>query len=67
MKRFFVKQNFGHFSVIDRKNNKMIVSYPKKIQAEKTANGLNRIRKAENITKMKAKLKTKKGYGYYLQ
>ena len=48
------------------KNRKKVVAYANKIDAEKTADGLNRIRKAENITKMKAKLKTVKGYRYYL-
>lgn len=67
MKRFFVKSAFGHFNVMDRNNNKMVVGYSKKSDAEKTSDKLNRIRKAENITKMKAKLKTTKGYGYYLK
>lgn len=66
MKRFFVKSAFGHFNVMDGNNNKMVVGYSKKKYAEKTADGLNRIRKTENITKMKAKLKTT-GYGYYLK
>jgi len=65
--RFFVKSNFGHWSVIDKNDNKMVVGYSKKSEAEITANGLNRIRKKENITKMKDFLKTNKGYGHYLR
>lgn len=67
IKRFWVKPNFGHWSVIDREDNKMVTGYYKKSNAEKTANGLNRIRKKENISKMKKRLKTTKGYGYYIR
>ena len=67
MKRFFVKSAFGHFNIIDRNTNKIVVCYSKKSNADKTTNGLNRIRNAKNVTKMKAKLKTMKGYGYYLK
>ena len=65
--RFFVKSNFGHWSVIDKTDNKMVVAYSKKSEAEITANGLNRIRKKENISKMKETLKTTKGYGHYVR
>ena len=67
MKRFFVKSSFGHFNIMDRNTNKKVVGYSKKSDAKKTSDGLNRIRKSENITKMKAKLKTTKGYGHYLK
>ena len=66
-KRFFVKPNFGHWSVIDRNDEKMVVGYSKITEAEITANGLNRIRKNENISKMKETLKTTEGYGHYLR
>jgi hypothetical protein len=67
MKRFYVKNAFGHFNVMDKNTGKMVVGYSKKTDAEKTSNGLNRIRKVENISKMKTKLKTTKGYGNYLK
>jgi hypothetical protein len=67
MKRFYVKNAFGHFNVMDNNTGKMVVGYSKKTDAEKTSNGLNRIRKVENIAKMKTKLKTTKGYGNYLK
>jgi hypothetical protein len=66
VKRFWVKANFGNWSVIDRTDGKMVVGYGKKGDAEATADGLNRIRKAENISTMKQVLK-KKGYGHYLR
>jgi hypothetical protein len=66
-KRFYVKSNFGHWSVIDKNDKKMVVAYSKKSDAEMTANGLNRIRKKENITKMKKTLQTTKGYAHYLK
>ena len=65
-KRFFVKPSFGHWSVIDRNDNKMVVGYFNKLDAEITANGLNRIRKEENFLKRKKFLQTIKGYGYYI-
>jgi len=66
-KRFSVKPSFGHWSVFDLNTNKKIVAYTKKEHAELTANGLNRLRKKENITKMMEYLKTKKGYGHYVR
>jgi len=66
MKRFFVKQSFGDFSVIDRNTQKRVAAYSEKSDAEKTAEGLNRIKKTENIDKIKAKLKTTKGYKHFL-
>jgi hypothetical protein len=65
--RFFVKSNFGNWSVIDKTDNKMVVGYSKKSDAEITADGLNRIRKKENISKMKQTLQTTKGYGHYIR
>lgn len=64
--RFFVKPNFGHWSVIDKNDYKMVVGYSQKSDAELTAEGLNRIRKKENIDKMKQTLKTRAGYAHYL-
>lgn len=64
--RFYVKSNFGHWSVMDRKTGKMVVGYAKKSDAQITADGLNRIRSAANISKMKTRLQTVKGYGYYI-
>ena len=66
MKRFFVKASYGHFSVIDRNTQKMVVAYSKKDLAEKTAEGLNKIKKPENVDRMKTKLKTPEGYRHYL-
>lgn len=66
-KRFYIKSNFGNWSVIDRDDNKMVVGYSSKSDAETTADGLNRIKTKENIVKMKATLKTMKGYGHYLK
>ena len=66
-KRFWVKSNFGHWSVMDRSDNKMVVGYSKKTEAETTAKGLNRISKKENISKMKTYLTTTKGYGHYVR
>ena len=39
--RFWVKKNYGQFAVVDRENNdKMVVGYSKKVDADKTAKGL---------------------------
>ena len=67
LERFYTKFSYGNWQVIDRKTDKKIVGYSKSIDAKNTAKGLNRIRKKENITKMKRKLKTVYGYGYYLK
>jgi prophage tail gpP-like protein len=66
-KRFYVKANFGHWSVIDNTDGKMVVGYSKKTDAELTAKGLNRIRKKENISKMKSFLQSTKGYNHYIK
>ena len=66
MARFITKPNFGHFSVIDTINNKMIVGYPKKIHAEITAKGLNKIKTETSLQKKIKLLKTMKGYGYFI-
>lgn len=66
-KRFWVKSNYGHWSVMDKTDGKMVVGYSKKSDAEITADGLNRIRKKENISKMKQTLKTTNGYGHYIR
>lgn len=65
--RFYIRFNFGHWSVIDRNDNKMVVGYSKKEDAENTANGLNKIKTDSKITKMKEKLKTLKGYSHFLK
>lgn len=65
MKRFYVKFHFGHFRVMDSETDKFIVGYSKKIHAQQTADGLNRIRKRENVDKMIEKLHTLDGYGHY--
>lgn len=65
-KRFFVKSNFGHWSVIDKNDSKMVVGYSNKTKAEITADGLNRIRKEDNVSKMKKHLQTTEGYGHYI-
>jgi hypothetical protein len=65
--RFWVKKNFGQFSVVDRENkDKMIVGYSKKEDAEKTANGLlaSDEKDLEDIIK---KLKTTSGYSMFLE
>lgn len=66
-KRFWVKANYGHWSVMDTKDGKMVVGYSKKEYAELTAYGLNKIKGEEKILKMKEILKTEKGYGYYVR
>ena len=65
MKRFFVKQNFGHFKVVDNTTGKMVVGYHTKKGAELTADGLNKLKIESAIEKRIKSLKTIKGYGYY--
>ena len=43
-KRFFVKANYGNFSVVDINSGKMIVAYNTKRGADATSNGLNKIK-----------------------
>ena len=64
---FYVKLSFGQHLVMDQEENKMVVGYSKKSEAEITANGLNRIRKKENVHKMKKTLQTLEGYGHYIR
>jgi uncharacterized protein YjlB len=64
-KRFFLKFSFGHWSVMDSNDLKMVAAYPKKEDADKTCAGLNRLRKIESIDNMKNYLKSTKGYGHY--
>lgn len=63
---FFVKNNFGHWSIIDRKTNKMVVGYSKKEDATITAKGLNDVSDASELNKIISKLKSMDGYGYFL-
>lgn len=65
--RFFVKPNFGHWSVIDKQTNAMVVGYSNKPDAETTAAGLNSINDPAEISRMKAYLKTQAGYGHYIR
>ena len=65
LKRFYVKPNFGHWSVVDRTTEKRVVGYSKKVDAENTAAGLNRIRTEHNLVKRMEYLTTMKGYGHY--
>ncbi|MFT4735074.1 MAG: hypothetical protein ACI9QN_000565 [Arcticibacterium sp.] len=65
--RFFVKGNFGFWSVMDKNDNIKVIGYNIKSEAEITANGLNRLRKEESISKMKRTLQTIKGYGHYIR
>ena len=65
--RFYVKSNFGHWSVMDGLINEMVVGYSKKADAEKTAAGLNSL-KNRGVTKRTInKLRTMEGYGMYLK
>ena len=63
---FYVKSNFGHWSVIDKKNNKMVVGYSEKEDAIITSKGLNDIDNLDELNETIIKLKTMKGYGYFL-
>jgi len=63
---FYVKSNFGHWSVMDRETNKMIVGYSKKEDAVITANELNKISDSSELSKTIAHLQTLKGYGHFL-
>lgn len=68
--QFYVKLHFGNFRVMQKtelpaKKDVMIVGYSRKIDATNTADGLNRIRIAENIVKRIKSLNTTTGYGYY--
>jgi antirestriction protein len=63
---FYVKSNFGNFSVTDRRSNKMVVGYSKKEDAIITAKGLNDIDNSEELNETISKLKTMKGYGHFL-
>jgi ribulose-5-phosphate 4-epimerase/fuculose-1-phosphate aldolase len=65
-KRFWVRANYGHFNVMDRNTNKMVVGYSKKNFAELTADGLNRMRSPILIEKRIKSLKTVKGYYHFL-
>ena len=65
-KRFSIKFNYGNWQVIDKMDNKMVVAFSKKSDAEITSDGLNRIRKKENILNMKSNLKTTKGYSHFI-
>jgi hypothetical protein len=65
-KRFFVKANYGNFSVVDINSGKMIVAYNTKRGADATSNGLNKIKTETALTKRIKSLKTMKGYGYFL-
>jgi len=69
-KQFFVKSNFGHWSVIDPHSSKMVIGYSTKADAEATAAGLNRCKTANGLKTRIKLLQTvlgKKGYGYYLK
>lgn len=63
---FYVKSNFGHWSVMDRKTNKMIVGYSKKEDAVITTNELNKISDSSELSRTIAHLQTLKGYGHFL-
>ena len=65
--RFFVRPNFGHFSVIDNTTNKMWVGYGKKDKAQKTAAGLNAITDPIELQNMLTYLKTSEGYGHFVR
>ena len=65
--RFYLKSNFGHWSVMDTKTNKMAVGYSKKDQAQVTADGLNKIKTDSAIEKRIKSLQTTAGYGYYIR
>jgi hypothetical protein len=66
-KRFWLKPNVGHWSVMDHTTGKKVVGYSKKGDAQATADGLNRIRTKDNLQKMIDHLQTLKGYGHYTQ
>jgi hypothetical protein len=63
--RFYIKSNFGHWSVIDRTTNKMIVGYSTKKHAEQTMESLNKIQDANEVLKTIESLKTLQGYGQF--
>jgi len=65
MKRFIVKPNFGHFSVVDNTTGKMVVGYPTKKDAELTSDGLNQLLTENDIENRITSLKTLEGYGFY--
>tara|TARA_R110000823_G_scaffold4777_5_gene18947 strand:+ start:607 stop:819 length:213 start_codon:yes stop_codon:yes gene_type:complete len=67
LERFYIRFDYGGFQVIDRNTNKRIVGYSKKIYANKTAKGLNAIKKKENVSKMKMKLQTISGYNHFIK
>ena len=63
--RFWVKKNYGQFAVVDREDNdKMVVGYSKKIDAETTANGLLATDE-KDLEEVIKKLKSKEGYGMF--
>lgn len=62
---FYVKSNFGHWSVIDKETNKMVVGYSSKAQANKTAEGLNNIKDPNKLQETISHLKTTQGYGHF--
>lgn len=65
MKRFYVKFQHGHHRVIDRTTNIFITGYSQKTDADKTAKGLNTLKKEESIQSRIKLLKTTAGYGHY--
>lgn len=65
MKRFYIKLQHGHHRVIDRTTNTFITGYSQKSDADKTAKGLNLLKKEETILTRIKLLKTTAGYGYY--
>ncbi len=65
MKRFYVKFQHGHHRVIDRTKNAFVTGYSQKIDADKTAKGLNILKKEESIQDRIKLLKTTAGYGHY--
>ena len=64
--KFYVKSNFGNWSVIDRKDNKMVVGYSKKEDAKTTSDGLNKIDNSDELKETISILKSMKGYGHFL-
>ena len=59
--RFWVKSNYGHWSVVDKETNKMVVGYHKKEFATKTSDELNKITDNLELTDIIKKLKTTDG------
>ena len=64
--RFYLKPNFGHWSIIDKNNNSVVTGYSKKTDAETTASGLNKLKTIKGIDSRIKSLKTIAGYGYFI-